>query len=64
MGIQVSGGAACAARLAQPSHVYRAMGLSEPEAACVLRFSPGRSTTAEEIRAAADAVVEVYHRRR
>jgi cysteine desulfurase len=64
MGIQVSGGAACAARLAQPSHVYRAMGLGEPEAACVLRFSPGRSTTTEEIRAAADAVIEVYHRRR
>lgn len=64
MGIQVSGGAACAARLAQPSHVYHAMGLNEQDAACVLRFSPGRNTTAEEIQTAANAVIEVYRRKR
>ena len=60
MGIQVSGGAACASRERGPSHVYRAMGLSEEEARCVLRFSLGRATTEEDLRAAAEAVGRVY----
>ena len=60
MGIQVSGGAACAAREAAPSHVYRAMGLSECEAARVLRVSIGRHTTEGELRAAAQAMARVY----
>ncbi len=64
MGIQVSGGAACAARLAQPSHVYMAMGLSESDAACVLRFSPGRCTTEEDICTAGKAVIEIYRSKR
>jgi len=52
-GVQVSGGAACAAGSAQPSHVYRAMGLSEQDAKCVLRISVGRENTEEEIITAA-----------
>lgn len=63
-GIQVSGGAACAARLSLPSHVYTAMGLSQQEAACVLRFSPGVGTTEEDIRTAADAVIRIYKHKR
>lgn len=56
LGIQASGGAACASRERAPSHVYRAMGLSDAEAACVLRFSVGRETTARELAIAAEAV--------
>ncbi len=62
-GIMVSGGAACAAHSAAPSHVYTAMGLSPEEASCVLRFSPGRGTTKEEILAAADALIGLYQKR-
>lgn len=56
-GIQLSGGAACAARLAQPSHVYRAIGLSEKDAACVLRFSPGRATSESDIQTTAQTLI-------
>ena len=63
LGVQVSGGAACAARTGHVSHVYRAMGLSEADARCVLRVSLGRDTTAEELEMAADAIGEVYHKR-
>ena len=56
MGIQVSGGAACAAGSGEASHVYRAMGLSEREARCVIRISVGRMNTPEEMCAAARAI--------
>ena len=59
-GIEVSGGAACATREKGPSHVYRAMGLGEADAACVLRVSVGRSTTAAAMRTAAAAMEAVY----
>ena len=48
-GVMISGGAACAAHSGQPSHVYTAMGLSPAEAACVIRVSIGRHTTAEQL---------------
>ncbi len=56
LGIQVSGGAACASGSGQPSHVYRAMGFSEREAKCVLRISVGRGNTSEQMIAAAAAL--------
>ena len=56
MGVQVSGGAACASREHLPSHVYRAMGLTEAEAKSVLRVSIGRATTAEALSFAAQAI--------
>ena len=59
-GVEVSGGAACAARERAPSHVYTAMGLSPEDAARVLRVSIGRGTTEEDLREAAEAVGEVY----
>lgn len=52
-GIQVSGGAACAAGSHQASHVYRAMGLSEQDARSVLRISVGRANTPEDMCTAA-----------
>lgn len=59
-GIQVSGGAACASRERAASHVYRAMGLSEGEAACVLRVSIGRRTTEDDLIAAAEEIGRLY----
>ena len=58
-GIAVSGGAACAAREREISHVTRAMGLSEGDARCVLRISVGRFTTAAELEEAARAIAEI-----
>lgn len=63
MGIQVSGGAACASRTREVSHVYRAMGLDEDAARCVLRVSIGRGTRSEDLARAADAIARVYARR-
>ena len=59
-GVAVSGGAACASREREPSHVYRAMGLSGRDAACVMRVSIGRHTTRPELDAAALAIAAVY----
>lgn len=58
-GVAVSGGAACASREHRPSHVYRALGLSERDAACVLRVSVGRHTTEEEIKEAARIIAQL-----
>ena len=47
-GIAVSAGSACTARSSQPSHVLRAMGLSESRAKQSIRVSLGRPTTNAE----------------
>ena len=52
-GVAVSIGAACASASHEPSHVYRAMGLSEREARCVIRVSVGRATAMEDVLRAA-----------
>ena len=51
--VAASAGAACAAGKAEPSHVLRAMGLSEQEALSSVRLSLGRFTSREEVVAAA-----------
>jgi len=61
--IQASAGAACAARSDYVSHVYRAMGLDESDARCVLRFSLGRENTQADMNAAAEAIARVYKNR-
>ena len=63
MGIQVSAGAACSARSEHVSHVYRAMGLEEKDARCVIRVSLGRENTSEEMAIAAAAIAKVYGKR-
>lgn len=47
--ICVSSGSACSSALAQPSHVLKAMGLSDEESYASIRFSLGKYTTVEEI---------------
>lgn len=58
-GVCASGGAACAAHSSLPSHVMRAMGRSEKEASSGVRFSFGRNTTEEEVRYAAQTVINL-----
>jgi cysteine desulfurase len=56
--IALSAGAACSAGHDGPSHVLRAMGHSDEDAASTLRFGLGRTTTQEQIDTAADCVVK------
>jgi cysteine desulfurase len=54
--VAVSSGSACSAVSGRTSHVLRAIGLDEQDAACTLRFGLGRFTTAEEISLAGESV--------
>jgi len=55
-GLAVSGGSACQSGATEPSHVLRAMGLSEARARASLRFSLSRLTTGDEVDAALEIV--------
>lgn len=57
-GVAVSSGSACSAADPEPSHVLRAIGLTDDEARGSLRFSLGRFTTEDEVRTAATRVIE------
>jgi cysteine desulfurase len=54
--LAVSSGSACSS--GEPSHVLQALGLSRQQAAASIRFGLGRATTADEIQAAAERVLE------
>lgn len=56
--IALSSGSACASAQPKPSHVLKAIGLRDEEAACSIRFGLGRSTTAEEVDYVAKRVIE------
>ena len=58
-GLAASAGAACTSGIPEPSHVLRAMGLSENEADSSIRFSFGRFTTEGEVHEAAGLVARV-----
>jgi cysteine desulfurase len=47
--VAVSSGAACATASAEPSHVLRALGLTDEQARASIRFGLSRFTTADEI---------------
>jgi cysteine desulfurase len=55
-GVECSTGSACAAGVAQPSHVLLAMGTSEAAARGSLRFSLGHSSTEDDVNAVLDAI--------
>ena len=63
-GVAVSTGAACAAGAVEPSHVLRAMGLRPERVQGSIRFSLGRSTTAEDVDHAGGVVVQAVERQR
>ena len=58
-GILCAAGSACSASNDEPSHVLRAMGLSDDEARASLRFSMGRFTDEAAVRAAVVALAEI-----
>ena len=63
-GIACSTGAACSSGAVGPSHVLMAIGLSRDEARSSLRFSLGRTTTAEEIDQAIATIPQAVERLR
>ncbi|PEQ12565.1 cysteine sulfinate desulfinase [Novosphingobium sp. PC22D] len=60
--LAASSGSACASGIPEPSHVLRAIGLTSEEADCSIRFSLGRSTTADEAVQAARIVSAAVER--
>lgn len=61
-GIYVSMGSACSSGSVNPSHVLTAMGQSREDALSALRFSLGRTTTAEEIDRTVRALTDILDR--
>lgn len=64
LGICASAGSACTTGEPEPSHVLRAMGLSSLQAQGALRFSLGRTTTAEEVETVAEALSSIIKKLR
>lgn len=55
--IALSTGSACSSAAPEPSHVLRALGLTEAEARSSVRFGLGRTTTGQEVDYVADRVI-------
>jgi cysteine desulfurase len=55
--VMFSAGSACASGSGRPSHVLKAMGLSDPQAKSSIRLGFGRYTTPQEIETAAAAII-------
>jgi cysteine desulfurase len=63
-GFSVSTGSACAAKSLSPSHVLKAMGLSDLDAHSSIRFSLGRYTTKEDIQKLIEVLPKIMERLR
>jgi cysteine desulfurase len=63
-GLGLSVGSACSATHSEPSHVLKALGLSDEQAHATLRFGLGRGTSREELDEAIDALVAVVREMR
>jgi cysteine desulfurase len=61
-GVCASSGSACMVGSVVASHVLLAMGLPIERARSAVRFSLGKSTTADEIKATGDAVQKIVER--
>jgi cysteine desulfurase len=57
-GVAASTGSACTSGTPEPSHVLRAIGLTVEEAESCVRFSVGRSTTADDISVAVQRIAD------
>ncbi len=62
--VALSSGSACNSAEVLPSHVLKAMGLSDEEALASIRISLGRKTTQAEVEEAAELIVESVQRLR
>lgn len=62
--LAVSSGSACSSATSEPSYVLRALGRSDALADASLRFSFGRTTTADQVDAAAERVIAAVRRLR
>jgi len=60
--MSVSSGAACSSAAVEPSHVLKAMGLSDTKAHSSIRFSFGRFTTLQEMMSAVDEIKKALSR--
>ncbi len=61
-GVAASAGSACTTGNSEPSHVLRAMGLSDERCRASLRFTVGRDNTTDEIDEAVDVLAEAVAR--
>jgi cysteine desulfurase len=64
MGVAASTGSACTTGHTEPSHVLRAMGLSDEACRSALRFTVGRGNDAEQVDLAVAVLVEAVTRAR
>jgi cysteine desulfurase len=62
--LSVSSGSACTSSSLEPSYVLRALGVDEELAHTSIRFGFGRFTTEEEVREAADVIIQAVNRLR
>jgi cysteine desulfurase len=60
--MSVSSGSACSSAIVAPSHVLKAMGLSDQQAHASIRFSMGRFTTDEEVKMLVEEVTSALSR--
>ncbi len=58
-GVCFSSGSACKSGNPEPSHALTAMGLTDEEAHCAVRFSLGVGNTEDDIRYVVDSLAEV-----
>ena len=58
-GIMAAAGSACMASSEEPSHVLKAMGVSDTDAQASLRFTMGRQTTEDDIRRTVDILASL-----
>jgi len=63
-GVAVSSGSACRAGLPEPSHALMAMGLSEEEVHCAVRFTLGLGNTMDEIDRTVSIIDQVIRERK
>jgi cysteine desulfurase len=64
LGVAASAGSACTTGNTEPSHVLRAMGMSDDDCRSALRFTVGRSNTERQIDDAIEAVASSVSRAR
>lgn len=58
--LAISSGSACTSASVEPSHVLRALGISDPLAHASLRFSFGRQTSEADVEYAVQHIIDVY----